>query len=194
MSDNELTTEDVKGLLTESENFKKLKAIHMFGMEIDFQSTIVTIISIVIWFLFWVTLRIFDFIPIWGEIIFFGYIIISLLNLVNSATDVSSAENERSNISNQQNFIQGGMAVFILALVFLYNIPMQNEAQKVRVYIVLLISLILCSASIILINLKNESINIRFVRKIQQGLYNQGLFLFIFALIMIYKYKKSEIK
>jgi hypothetical protein len=101
---------------------------------------------------------------------------------------VSDAESERTHLSSQQSFIQGGMAVFILAFVFLYNIQM-NEQDKLKVYQILIISLIISSFAIIILNLKNEPSNIRFVRKMQQLLYNQGLVLFILALFMIFRFK-----
>ena len=57
---------------------------------------------------------------------------------------------------------------------------------KNKIYKILLISLISTCVGTIVINVRNESENIRLVRKIQQAFYNQGIILFIFCLVLIY--------
>ena len=69
-----------------------------------------------------------------------------------------------------------------------------DEVQRTEVYRVLILSLLIASLSIIIINVKNDSINIRFVRKMQQMLYNQGLILFLLGLLMIYRFKTVTVK
>jgi hypothetical protein len=119
------------------------------------------------------------------------YIVIVIINLFNSATDVPDVESERNQISSQQGFIQGGIAIFILAFVFLNNMGLQ-EADLTETYRILILSMLVSSLSIIIINVKNDSVNIRFVRKIQQMLYNQGLLLFLLALFLVYQYKTTN--
>ena len=184
----ELTSEDVQNLISESENLRKLPTINILGLELDRQTSFVTVGSIIVWVIIWKFLG--KHISILFLIIF---IFISLLNLYNSATDVPDSSSEREKLSGQQYFIQGGLAVFILLLVFLYNIPMDVE-YKNKIYKILLISLISTCVGTIVINVRNESENIRLVRKIQQAFYNQGIILFIFCLVLIYMSFKSEPK
>jgi hypothetical protein len=64
-----------------------------------------------------------------------------------------------------------------------------EESERIRVYKILIISLIVCSSAILIVNVKNDSKNVRMIRKIQQFLYNQALTLFVLALFTIYTYK-----
>ena len=183
----QLSSEDIKSLIDESDNFKTLKTVNIFGFKVDVESIIVIIIAFVLWFFLWIFFNIFGIVS-YAEFFFILYVIILLINLANSATNIPDVETERFQQSSQQSFIQGGMAVFILAFVFLYNIKMEEE-QRTEIYRVLIMSLLVSSLSIIIVNVKNDSVNIRFVRKIQQMLYNQGLILFLLGLYMIYKFK-----
>jgi len=187
-SSSKLTPEDIQSLIEEGSNkLAKLKTLNIFGIEIDLESLIVIIIATILWLLLWVGFNIFNIVS-YAEFFFILYIIIILINLANSATDVPDLETERLQQSSQQSFIQGGIAVFILAFVFLYNINMDEE-DRTKVYRVLIIALIISCLSIIILNVKNDPVNIRFVRKIQQMLYNQGLILFLLALFMVYRFK-----
>ena len=195
---NKLTSEEIDDLLSESDKFKKLDSILFLGKEWDVQSLWAFIIGIVTWVIFWRLFNLSDIFKSWnaenvGRITFVFYIIISFVNFFNSANDVPDVESERVNISSQQSFIQGGIAVFILAFVFLYNIPM-DERDKTHIYVILITCLIVSCVSIFIINVQNISTNIRFVRKIQQSLYNQGLILFMLALFMIYIVKTRVLK
>lgn len=189
MSSSELTPEDIQKLISDAENetFKKLPAIKICNYELDLQSFHVFWITVMLWIIIWFTFKIFKLVN-YAEYFFWFYILISFLNFYNSATNVSDAETERININSQQSFIQGGLSVFILAFVFLSNISIPEE-QKTSIYIILAISLIICTIGVILINIKNESVNIRFVRKIQQSVYNQAVILFMLGLYMIYTFK-----
>ena len=190
----ELTSEDVQNLISESENLRKLPTINILGLELDRQTSFVTVGSIIVWVIIWKFFGIFNIVGKHISILFLIiFIFISLLNLYNSATDVPDSSSEREKLSGQQYFIQGGLAVFILLLVFLYNIPMDVE-YKNKIYKILLISLISTCVGTIVINVRNESENIRLVRKIQQAFYNQGIILFIFCLVLIYMSFKSEPK
>ena len=186
-----LSQTDIKELISESEQFKKLPSIDIGIAKIDIQSTYITILALITWFLIWYCFNIFSIVP-YADAFFIFYIVILLINLFNSANDIPDVDSERVNIASQQNFIQGGLAVFILAFVFLYNIKM-DENYRINVYKILIICLIVTSLGIIIINLKNNSKNIRMVRKIQQFLYNQGLILFILSLFVIYIYKSRNI-
>jgi len=185
---NELSSEDVQNLISESEHLRKIKTYKIGKLEIDEQSFWVSLISLIFWCVIWWILGMRKIIN--SKItfaIFISYFVVVIINIINSATDVPDSAAEREKQASQQNFIQGGSAIYILVLVFLYNIQIDDQIIKNNIYKVLLISLILISISTLIINLKNESMNIRIVRKIQQSLYNQGTILFIFALILIFK-------
>jgi len=186
-----LTSLDIQNLLEDSSKLKDVPTFNIFGLRIDKTSLYVVIIATIIWTILWLSFKIFGIVN-YSEIFFIIYIIITLFNLFNSATNVSDIETERMNMSSQQSFIQGGIAVFILAFVFLYNITM-DENKRTQIYKVLIISLIISCTAIFLINVKNTPTNVRFVRKIQQMLYNQGLVLFLLGLYMIYEFKASKI-
>jgi len=187
----ELTSEDVQNLISESEQLRKLPTMPFFGL--DAQTFWVTIGSIVVWVFIWGFFKIHKIAGNNISILFmFIFIFISILNLFNSANDVPDSAAEREKLSGQQYYIQGGLAVFILLLVFLYNIPIEDPEYKNKVYKILIISLISTSLGTIIINVQNESENVRLVRKIHQSLYNQGIILFIFCLVLIYFYKNTS--
>ena len=185
-----ITSQEIDDLLAETDKFQKLSTYRFLGKEFDVQSLLAFGIGIITWIVFWKLFNLSYVFESWdakwvGRLIFIFYIIVSLINLFNSATSVSDVESERVNIASQQSFIQGGMAVFILPFVFLYNIPMEDK-DKTHIYVILITSLLVTSLAIIIVNVQNISTNIRFVRKLQQTLFNQGLILFMLGLFMIY--------
>lgn len=193
----ELTSEDVQNLISESEELRKLPTMPIFfgafGPEVDTQTFWVTLGSIIVWLLIWGFYKIHKIVNNYISMLFmFLFIGISILNLINSATDVPDSASEREKFSSQQYYIQGGLSIFILLLVFLFNIPISDKEDKDKVYKILIISLISTCLGTIIINVKNESVNIRLVRKIQQSLYNQGIILFVFCLVLIYLYKNKS--
>ena len=116
----ELTSEEVQNLISESEHLRKLKTFKVGNIELDDQSGYVSLGSIIIWalmcFIFFKINIITEYQAIF---LFLVYFVILAFNLYNSATDVPDSSSERDKQSYQQNFIQGGSAVYILLLVFL---------------------------------------------------------------------------
>jgi hypothetical protein len=193
-----LSSSDIDELLSEDVKFKKLDSVLVAGKEWDLQSFWAFVISIISWIVMWKLFNLDSVFKSWnaqniGYMAFIFYIIVSFLNFFNSANNIPDVESERVNIASQQSFIQGGIAIFILAFVFLYNIPMEDK-DKTHVYVILITCLIVSSLPIIIVNVQNVSTNIRFVRKIQQSLYNQGLILFMLALFMIFIIKTRMLK
>ena len=183
---------------TTKKNLKKLDSVLVAGKEWDLQSFWAFVISIISWVIMWKLFNLDSVFKSWnaqniGYMAFAFYIIVSFLNFFNSANNIPDVESERVNIASQQSFIQGGIAIFILAFVFLYNIPMEDK-DKTHVYVILITCLIVSSLPIIIVNVQNVPTNIRFVRKIQQSLYNQGLILFMLALFMIFIIKTRILK
>jgi hypothetical protein len=196
--ENKLSSQEIEDLLAESDKFQKLSSFEYLGKEWDTQSFWAFIIGIGTWIVFWKLFNLGYIFKSWnaewiGHLTFILYIIISFMNFFNSATNVSDVESERVNIAAQQSFIQGGIAVFILPFVFLYNIPME-DTDKTHIYVILITALMVSSLAIIIVNVQNVSTNIRLVRKIQQSLFNQGLILFMLALFMVYIVKTRILK
>jgi hypothetical protein len=194
-SKKKLSSEDIQNLISEGDKFKKVPSFNLFGKEWDVSSTCIAIFSILFWIFMWYFFKIHtrnSRVP-FTSFFFLFYIMISFLNLYNSASDVSDVETERVNQTSQLSFIQGGIAVFILAFVFLYNINM-TEHDRTKIYSVLIVSLLVSCLAITIINVKNDSTNIRVIRKMQQALYNQGLVLFMLGLYMIYVIKTNDDK
>ena len=185
-----ITQQEIDDLLAESDKFQKLNSYQFLGKEWDTQSFWAFIIGIITWIVFWKLFNLGYVFKSWnaswiGHLTFIFYVIVSFINFFNSATNVSDVESERVNIASQQSFIQGGIAVFILPFVFLYNIPME-DTDKTHIYVILITALLVTSLATIIVNVQNISTNIRFVRKVQQSLFNQGLILFMLGLFMVY--------
>ena len=196
--ENKLTTQEIEDLLAETDKFQKLSSFQFLGKEWDMQSLGAFVIGIITWVFFWKLFNLSYVFKSWkaewvGSLTFVLYLLVSFMNFYNSATSISDVESERVNIAAQQSFIQGGIAVFILPFVFLYNIPME-DTDKTHIYVILITALMVSSLSIIIVNVQNISTNIRFVRKLQQSLFNQGLILFMLALFMIYLVKTRVLK
>lgn len=182
-----LNNAEVQNLINQAGDYRKLKSINIAGFQFDIYTIIIFILSIVLWTILWLSFNIFDIVS-YSEFFFSLYIIIAFINLINSSNDTADVETERVQNSSQQSYIQGSIAIFILAFIFLYNIEMEND-DKTKVYTVLIICLIVSCLALIILDYKNNSENIRFIRKINQLLYNQSLVLFLLALFMIFFYK-----
>jgi len=185
-----LSAHDIQSLILDSQQYKKLKIISIFGLEFDVTTIVLSIIAIALWTMMWIFFGIFKIVE-YSQIFFILYIIIVIVNAVNASTDIADVETERLQQTTQQNFIQGGIAVFILLFVFLYNINLDPE-DKTQIYIVLSLCLIIASLSMVILNVKNNNKNIRLTRKVQQLLYNQGLVFFLFAIFVIFMAKRTD--
>jgi len=185
-----LTPVDIQTLISDSQQYKKLPTVKIFGLEIDTMTIVLSIFAILLWSVLWFGFGIFKIVK-YSYLFYILYIIIVIVNAINSSTDIADVETERLQQTTQQNFIQGGIAIFILLFVFLYNINLDSQ-DKTQIYIVLSLCLMISSLSMIMLNVKNDNKNIRLTRKIQQLLYNQGLILFIFAIFFIFMYKRTD--
>lgn len=181
---NILRAVDINTLLAEQDKFRKLPTISIFGIDIDYDSIIIFSIFLVIWTALWYFLKINTMFK-HTYIFFILYIIISIFNIFNSATDVSDIESSKVQLEIQSTLIQGGLGIFILLFVFLYNIKIHMNDIK-DIYKLLIVNLIITSLSILIINTKNNSRNIRILRKIFQNIFNMGVVFFIMSLYMIF--------
>ena len=181
---NILKASDVNKLLEEQDKFRHLPSLNIFGTDIDYDSLIIFSLFIIIWLFLWNVLNIKSMFK-YSFIFFILYIAISIFNIFNSATDIPDIETSRVQLEVQSTLIQGGLGIFILVFVFLYEIKInQNDIKDI--YKLLIINLIITSLSIIIFSVKNSSRNIRIMRKTYQNLFNMGVVYFIMALYMIF--------
>ena len=181
---NVLRAVDINNLLAEQDKFRKLPSINIFGADIDYDSLIIFLIFIVIWGALWYILKINSLFK-YSYLFFILYIIVSIFNIFNSANDIPDIESSKVQLEVQSTLIQGGMGIFILLFIFLFEIKIHNDDIK-NIYKLLILNLIIASLSILIINTKNNSRNIRIVRKTYQNLFNMGVIFFIMSLYMIF--------
>ena len=181
---NILKASDVNKLLEEQDKFRRLPSVNIFGTEIDNDSLVLFSIFILIWIFLWKVLNIQSLFA-YSFVFFILYIVISIFNIFNSATDIPDIETSRVQLEVQSTLIQGGLGIFILVFIFLYEIKINQNYIK-DIYKLLIINLIITSLSIIIFSVKNSSRNIRIMRKTYQNLFNMGVVYFIMALYMIF--------
>lgn len=181
---NILRAVDINNLLAEQDKFRKLPSINIFGSGIDYDSLIIFSIFVVIWGALWYILKINSLFK-YSYLFFILYIIVSIFNIFNSANDIPDIESSKVQLEVQSTLIQGGMGIFILLFIFLFEIKIHNDDIK-NIYKLLILTLIISSLSILIINTKNSSRNIRIVRKTYQNLFNMGVIFFIMSLYMIF--------
>ena len=183
-STNILKASDINKLLEDEDKFRKLPSINILGTDIDYDSLIIFLIFIIIWIFLWNILKIQSMFS-YSFIFFILYILISIFNIFNSANDIPDIETSRVQLEVQSTLIQGGLGIFILVFVFLYEIKINQKDIK-DIYKLLIINLIITSLSIIIFSVKNSSRNIRIMRKTYQNLFNIGVVYFMMALYMIF--------
>ena len=171
-------------MLEEQDKFRRLPSVNIFGTEIDNDSLVLFSIFILIWIFLWKVLNIQSLFA-YSFVFFILYIVISIFNIFNSATDIPDIETSRVQLEVQSTLIQGGLGIFILVFIFLYEIKINQNYIK-DIYKLLIINLIITSLSIIIFSVKNSSRNIRIMRKTYQNLFNMGVVYFIMALYMIF--------
>ena len=114
------------------------------------------------------------------------YIFVSIFNIFNSSTDTEiSVENAEYELQNQITRIEGALGVIVLVFVFLFNIKL-DESHRLIAYKLLTIIISMLILSIIALDPKNETRNIRNIRIYTEKLYNQSVILFILCLLVIY--------
>jgi hypothetical protein len=175
---------DIKNLLNEQEKFRKLPSINILGNDIDYDSFIIFTVFLLIWIFLWYFLNINSLFK-HAYIFFILYFIVSIFNIFNSANDIPDIESSKVALEVQSTLIQGGMGIFILVFIFLFEINIHKE-DIINIYKILIINLLLTSLSILIVNTKNNSRNIRIVRKVVQNIFNMGVIFFMISLYMIF--------
>ena len=184
-SKNKVLNESEINYMLQQNNYKNIPIIKLFGIKVGLESFIITIISIIVWIFIWKIFNLFK-IGKFTIFIFLLYIIVSIFNIFNSSTDTEiSVENAVYEMLNQISRIQAALGVIILVFVFLFNIKI-DETHRLLAYKLLTIIICLLILSMIALDSKNETRNIRNIRLYTQKLFNQAIILFMLCLIIIY--------
>lgn len=179
-----LTADEINNLLQEAK-FRTIPTVKIFGKTIGTDALIISLVSVFIWILIWKVFGLFS-LGNYSIIFFIAYIIIAIVNIFNSSTDTEiSVEMAVGELQNEIVRIIGVFGVIILVFVFLFNIQMNNDVKN-TCYKLLTIVLTFFAISLIKIDPKNDSRNIRNIRLIIQKFYNQGVILFMLTLYFIY--------
>ena len=120
--------------------------------------------------------------------IFFGiYLLLSIFNLINDSDEMIADQSiAMSELQSQDLFMQGCIYMYILIFVFLYSIEIPKE-MKFKIYKMLIITILISSFSLFIYQAKiDSSRNIRFLKKIEQTIFNQSLVMFCITLYMIF--------
>ena len=121
------------------------------------------------------------------------YFAVVLFNLLNNSNNVLTDENSSIlEMQGQDSFVQGTISMYILVFVFLDSIKIP-ESEKYSIYKLLLITLMISATSLFIYNYKNDTRNIRLLRKAKEFLFNQSLAIFFIALFMIFKTQKPGV-
>jgi len=179
-----LSAEDLNKLVEENA-YKKNKTINFLGLTLDFDSTVVYSISILLWTILW---YIFDF---WkyskhSKAIFIFFIVYQVINAYNSATTTADVSISAQLFNEAANYIQSYLSILVITIVFLFNINIKEDKLNV-IYKFLIIALVLITPTILDIGSKNTARALRIGRKIKYSLYNQSMTLYMFAMILIYE-------
>lgn len=183
--DNVLSADQINYMLQDESKYKSIPTVKLFGIVLGLESFIISIIAIVVWIAIW---KIFDLFKIgkFSIYLFLLYIFIVIFNIFNSSTDTEiNVENAVYELQNQISRIEGALGVIILVFVFLFNLKM-DETNRLIAYKLLTIIICMLILSIVALDPKNETRNIRNIRLYTQKLYNQAVVLFILCLIVIY--------
>ena len=185
-TDNNILSEDqINSMLEDANKYKNIPTIKIFGIKVGLESFILSIISIVIWIVIWKVFNLFA-IGKFSIILFLLYIFVAIFNIFNSSTDTEiSVENAAYELQNQITRIEGALGVIVLVFVFLFNIKL-DETHRLIAYKLLTIIISMLILSIIALDPKNETRNIRNIRIYTEKLYNQSVILFILCLLVIY--------
>ena len=179
----EVPTEEVV-----DESLNKLPILNILGINVDVDTFKIFIISMVSW-LFIICILFFT--GLWEKYFIYFilfYYVLAFLNLINNSNNVVSDQAiSLLEIQGQDNFVQGSISMFILVFVFLDSIKIPNVKDRFKIYKLLIITLLLSATSLFVYNYKNDTRNIRILRKTKQFIFNQSLVLFCICLYMIFR-------
>ena len=94
-------------------------------------------------------------------------------------------ETEEYNYQRQINNIAGTIGIFVLLLVFVFNLSI-DENVKILVSKILTVTLIISCLAIYIYTVKYETRNFKILTLLSQKFFNQSIVLFMLALYIIY--------
>jgi hypothetical protein len=159
---------------------KKNTTWSLFGNEYDVDTTVVLLLTIVIWIIIWrssglyKTLR-YD--PIF-IIIFLLFILYSIINIFTSGTTSGGVVHELNILLTVEQMISILFGTVVLFALFFNKIPLHQNCKSVVYRLTLSIIIILTTASL-WVNVITSGRAFRAIRKFKQGIYNISLALFI---------------
>lgn len=172
---------------------KKNATWTLFGNEYDVDTTVVLLLTVVIWIIIWrssglyKTLR-YD--PIF-IIIFLLFILYSIINIFTSGTSSGGVVHELNILLTVEQMISILFGTVVLFALFSEKIPLHQNCKAVVSRLTLSIIIILTTASL-WVNVITTGRAFRAIRKFKQGVYNISLTLFILIGIIFMKGKDCE--
>jgi hypothetical protein len=170
------------------DSLNKLPILNILGINVDVDTFKIFVVSMISWIFI---ICILFFTGLWEKYFIYFilfYYVLAFLNLINNSNNVVSDQAiSLLQIQGQDNFVQGSISMFILVFVFLDSIKIPNPKDRFKIYKLLIITLLLSATSLFVYNYKNDTRNIRALRKTKQFLFNQSLVLFCICLYMIFR-------
>jgi len=185
-----LSAKDIDQLVENTAQFRNLPSVDVLGVSLDRDALYVFLFSVVLFSIIFFAFGIINIVK-YAPVFYFAFLAISVFNLFNSSTDVSDVDTEKVQQSAQQAFFQGGVAVFILVFVFVNNLEIKDKHDIRQIYLILIITMIISALSLISIEFKNNSEQVRIVRLVNQSFYNMALVMFVLTLFMIWNFKSQ---
>lgn len=172
---------------------KKNATWRFFGNEYDVDTTIVLLLTIVIWIIIWRTSGLYKTLrydPIF-IIIFLLFILYSIINIFTSGTTSGGVVHELNILLTVEQMISILFGTVVLFALFSDKIPLHRNCKAVVSKLTLSIIIILTTASL-WVNVITSGRAFRAIRKFKQGVYNISLALFILIGIIFIKGKDCQ--
>ena len=173
---------EVQKLIKEA-NYTKASTLTFLNMEIDIISMNIIIVSIILWTIIWVTFGLFK-INKYGIVVYLLYIFYCIYQIFSSDIMIADTSKSEEFLYEKENFIQNGLNICMFLFVFLYAVNIDGKIKK-NIYLVQTLAIILMIIPCVLISTKNVGNQFRLLRKIKGSFYNKGLFLFLYAVILL---------
>jgi len=172
---------------------KKNATWNLFGNEYDVDTTVVLLLTIIIWILIWRTSGLYKTLrydPIF-IIIFLLFILYSIINIFTSGITSGGVVHELNILLTVEQMISILFGTVILFALFSDKIPLHHNCKAVVSRLTLSIIIILTTASL-WVNVITSGRAFRAIRKFKQGVYNISLALFILIGIIFLKGKDCD--
>lgn len=162
----------------------------LFGHKYDVDTTIVLLLTIIIWIIIWrssglyITLK-YD--PVFIAI-FVAFILYSFLNIFTSGFTSGGVVHELNILLTVEQMISILFGTVVLFALFSSRMPLHHNCKEVVARLALSIIIILTTASL-WVNVITTGRAFRAIRKFKQGIYNISLTLFIVIGVIFLKAK-----